>query len=327
MSRTTLRNKVLNLLQTHSIDLEVINQELTILFDDYEITERTTEVALSYEAENQEYLERYIISKLVSGLSEKSIKYYSNTIRFILQRIAKSIHDITSDDIRLYLALRQRRDHVSKVSVNNELTILRGFYRYLHQEELISKDPCSRIKIIKMDQVQKDSFTEIEIERMRSVITSSRDKAAFELLLSTGCRMTELVQIELIHIQDNRIKVLGKGNKLRTVFINAKAQFAINTWMMERKCSDTRYLFPGRKQGTNLSGGALELLIKKIGQKVAIHAHPHKFRRTCATMALRRGMRIEQISKMLGHASIDTTRIYLDLQDQMLEIEHKKFVV
>ena len=327
MSRTILKNKVLNLLQSHSVDLEKINHDLIILFEEYEITERTTEVALSYEAENQAFIERYIIAKLVAGLSEKSIKYYSNTLRFILIRIGKGIHDISSDDIRYYLALRQRRDHISKVSANNELTILRGFYRYLLLEELVTRDPCSRIDSIKMDQLQKDCFTEIEIERMRSVITCSRDKAAFELLLSTGCRMTELVQIEVGHIQENRIKVLGKGSKHRTVFINAKAQFAINTWMLERKCSNNRYLFPGRNHGTHLSGGALELLIHNIGQRVAIHAHPHKFRRTCATMALRRGMRIEQISKMLGHASIDTTKIYLDMQDLDLEIEHKRYVV
>ena len=70
-----------------------------------------------------------------------------------------------------------------------------------------------------------------------------------------------------------------------------------------------------------------DFMIRKIGERAGVKAHPHKFRRTCATFALRRGMPIEQVSKMLGHESVETTQIYLDLSEQDLKAAHKKFVI
>lgn len=164
--------------------------------------------------------------------------------------------------------------------------------------------------------------------------------------------MTELVNILLSDINGDEILIHGKGEKDRIVYLNAKAQWALNEYLEERTDSN-HYLFPGgsfmtinqrpskkRKdlrewykdpemvdESRHIDKCTIESMIRKIGRKAGVKAHPHKFRRTCATFALRRGMPIEQVSKMLGHESIETTQIYLDLSEQDLKEAHKKYVI
>lgn len=331
---------------------EDVRNRLYIMLDKYEISKRETAVALLHEDRNEYLLKSFIVAKTVKGCTQRTLRCYKQTIMSFVNRIKKTIDDITTEDIRLYIAKRLYQDKVSKTTVGNEIRNLKSFFGYLHTEELILKNPMLRIESIKSDKIKKEAFTEMELERMRSYIDTKRERAIFEILLSTGCRVTELVNIKLTDIESNEILVHGKGNKDRKVYLNAKAVFALEGYLKER--NDTNpYLFPGGEfmtihKGAKLKHEALrewykntslvnetlpigtssvEQMIRKLGKKAGVMAHPHKFRRTCATFALRRGMPIEQVSKMLGHESIQTTQIYLDLSEQDLKEAHRKFVI
>ena len=351
MVKDDLFNDLVMLMISNGLDAGKIRENIYLTIDKYEIGEKTTEIAVISENRNDFLIRKFLIGKTVKGLTERTMKLYTVEIPKMIEKIGKTIDDIEADDIRMYIAKRKAIDKVSKTTQANELRYLRSFFSYLHNEELIQRNPMNKVDGIKPDHKKKEAFTELEIEKMRNELETSKDKCVFELLLSTGCRVSELVNIKKSEIEQDRILVHGKGEKDRYVYINAKAHYALKKYLSDRE-DDNPYLFPRmipitemkketpKKQLKNwymykenivpnmhTDKGTIEASIRKLGRSVDVHAHPHKFRRTAATMALRRGMPIEQVSKMLGHESIETTQIYLDLSEEDLQIAHKKFVI
>ena len=325
---------------------------LYMIMNKYEVTSRCTEIAEIHEDRNEELLQKFLIAKTVKGCTPRTLQYYGLSIRKVIRTINKTVDDVSADDIRYYMALRQKRDKVSKVTVGSEIRCIGSFFQWLYAEEIIRRNPMTRIDRIKVQKTQKEAFTDIEIEKLRAAANGIREKMVIEVLLSTGCRVTELVQILITDIDGNKILVHGKGQKDRYVYLNAKAQLHLDMYMQERKDRNP-YVLPRmvdvkvmRKSGLNQENwndwwknpenideghtgqGTIERMTRRIAKRAGVEqANPHKFRRTCATMALRRGMPIEQVSKMLGHAEIGTTQIYLDLSEDELEQAHKKYVI
>lgn len=346
--REELTQKIIMALEEYDLDLMDLKNKLYIVLNDYEITNRETAIAIRDEDKNNMFFQKFLVSKAVSGRTPRTIEYYRKSLLFIFDRIGKTADETTTDDIRYYLALRQRKDGITKTTANNELLVLRSFYNFLLAEELIGKNPTLKIEKIKQSKVQRPALSEIEIEKIREACRTSRETAMVELLLSTGCRVTELVNIKIEDINNDELVVTGKGEKERTVYLNAKAIMSIDRYLKERK-DENPYLFCGgyanslklyglRKEDwykhpeiisdTHTDKSTIEQTLRKIGKRAEVKGvHPHRFRRTCATMALRRGMPIEQVSKMLGHTSIDTTMIYLDLSEAELKQSHKKYVI
>lgn len=346
--RQQLAEQLMAVLLANGINNPDIQNDLIIVLNDYEITARETALAIRNEDKNAWYLKKFLVAKTVNGRSDRTIQLYGKELKKILQTINKTVDEITTDDVRYYLAIRERRDGVTKTTVNNELRYLRSFFGWLTAEELLTRNPTAKLDAIKAPKKKKEAFTELEVERLRSGCRNAKETAIIEILLSTGCRVTELTLMEVREINNNAIIVHGKGNKDRTVYFNAKAQIAIEQYMQERKDTNP-YLFPRmipipkmkRNQLCNayrypeniekegcMGKGSVEQLIRRLGKRSGVkNAHPHRFRRTCATFALRRGMPIEQVSKMLGHEQISTTQIYLDLDERDMEQAHKKYVV
>lgn len=319
----------------------------------YNLSEKSTEVTVYKGDETQNLLRKFLIGKKVKGCTDRTLEYYRKSISHVFERIGKSPVETTVDDIRAYMAIRQMQDKVSPVTINNECRALSSFYTYMRQEEIILRNPMEKIDQMKVQKRKKEAFTELELERMRTVCETNRERAMFEILLSTGCRVTELTLIRRDEIDGNQILVHGKGQKDRYVYLNAKAIIALEKYMNERS-DESPWIFPcctesvtagikGTKgtlrnmkkcwyQNPELVGdkpqdkGAIESVIRKIGKEVGVKAHPHKFRRTCATFALRNGMPLLQVSKMLGHESVETTQIYLDLNEEELREAHQKYV-
>lgn len=332
--------------------IEKLKNISTIVLNDYEISKRELSLT-TYNGNEIEYLvKKFLISKKVQGCTERTLEVYGREIPKILYTINKPIRDITSDDILIYIANRDIKDHISKVTQDNELRHMRTFFAFLSAEEYVTKNPCLKIKKIKGAKIKKKAFSDIEIEKIRSACKNNREKAIVETLLSTGCRASEVIQIKYDKIEDGKIEIIGKGQKVRTVYLNAKAQVAIENYMNERKDKNP-YLFPKmlspaetiklkRKTHKNFdyrqpiwvlenehtTRDSIGSLVRHIGIRAGVeNTHTHRFRRTCATLALRRGMPLIQVSKMLGHESVATTQIYLDISDDELEQAHKKYVV
>lgn len=346
--REDLRTKLILLLRAKGVQSADI--EVDIVLKDFEIMTRTTEIALLSEDRNQYLFNKFLAAKLVAGCTDRTLNYYRKELIFIFDRINKTADNVTTDDIRLYLAFRQKKDGISKVTTNNELRVLSSFYSFLQDEGIINRNPCAKIDKIRYPKTKKHAFTEIEIEKLRDCLRDNREKAIFEVLLSTWCRVSELVQMKIEDMDGNKILVHGKGEKDRTVYLNARAYLAVERYLAERTDKNP-YIFAGSycwgdktpQKGvknewyknaelvapdTHLEKGSVEQMIRRLKKRAGITSdcHPHKFRRTGATMALRKGMSIEQVSKMLGHENIDTTQIYLDLNESDLEMNHKKYV-
>lgn len=349
--REHLINDICNYLITIVTDISDTKAALYIMMNKYEITSRCTAVAELKENKNKELLNRFLIAKTVKGCTPRTLSYYQMSVSKILQMIGKTVDDITADDIRYYMAIRQRRDHVSNVTIGSEIRCLGSFFQWLHAEEYIQRNPMLRIDRIKVKKSDKKAFTDMEVEKLRTTATDEREKAIIEILLSTGCRVTELVNIKTSEIEEDKVLVHGKGQKDRYVYLTARAMLAISIYLNKRK-DDNPYLFPKgnpvkeasdkrherKTKGwwmnpDNVAEGhmtqsSVENITRKLARRAGVErANPHKFRRTCATAALRRGMPIEQVSKMLGHEEISTTQIYLDLSEQDLAMAHRKYVI
>lgn len=341
-----LINDIVCMIGKMGVDTTGIAEKLYILMKDVTVTKTETALAVRDDAQNERLLRRFLSAKMVKGCTERTITQYGRMLQLIMRKFDKSVTDYTADDIRLYIAYRLTQDKISKVSVQNEVRYLRTFFAWLFAEELIPKNPMLKVDSIKIDKVKKKAFTEMECEKLRQAARSGMEAAIVEVLLSTGCRVSELCMMKRDEIDGDRIIVHGKGNKDRTCFLNAKAQITLQAYFNERK-DDNPYIFPkgiydAKQTKKNVEWyknpaligngmrdkGGIEATIRRMGKRAGVEgAHPHKFRRTCATFALQRGMPIELVSKMLGHEQLTTTQIYLDLNENDLALAHKKYVV
>lgn len=326
-----------------------IKNEIVIALRDYSVIPAERSVVVYTQGKNEVLLKKFLIGKTVAGCSERTVRMYQQEIQKILERIGKDVDTIEAEDIRYYFALRAR-DGVAKTTINNERRFLSSFFTYLIREELISKNPMLKIDPIKTTKIKKPAFTSMEIEQIRAACRSKRESAMIEILLSTGCRVSEVCGAKISDVEDGKMVVHGKGDKYRTTYLNARAQFALERYLSERT-DDSPYLFAkstlkigdiardSKEEMRNwwkkreyvadepMDSSSMESTIRKIGKRAGVEkTHPHRFRRTCATFALRRGMPIEQVSKMLGHEQVNTTMIYLDLSEQDLENAHRKYV-
>ena len=343
-ARQSLYESILLVLMNEEVDISRVKNGIYMALNGYEVQERTTEIALISQGRNEQLMKRFLLAKTVRGCTPRTLEYYRSTLKFVFDYINKTVDDITSDDVRIYSIMRMRRDGITAVTADNELRILRSFFNYLQQEEILLRNPMTKIERIKAPKVKKEAFTDMEIEKIRiqAIETGLKEAMIAETLLSTGARVAELSQVKLCDIEGKRMLVHGKGQKDRYVYLNAKAELAMSRYLKTRD-DDNPYLIPGCKMGKgeqkvgrpakynrygHIGTSGIEIIVRKLAKAAGVaEGNPHKYRRTCATMALRKGMPIEQVSKMLGHERIETTQIYLDLGEEDLKAAHRRYVV
>ncbi|NFO14815.1 integrase [Clostridium botulinum] len=276
-----------------------------------------------------EILNMFLTAKKIEGCSDKTINYYRSTIEQMIKGIKKEIIDITTENLRDYLAEYQRRKGISKVTLDNVRRIFSSFFSWLEDEDYIIKSPVRRIHKIKSERIIKEAFTDENVEILRDRCEKARDLALIDLLNSTGMRVGELVRLNRNEIDFNERQciVFGKGSSEREVYFDAKTKIHILDYLNSRK-DNNEALFVGIKSPHNrLTIGGVQFILKKLGKKANIDkVHPHRFRRTLATSAINKGMPIEQVQKLLGHMKIDTTMHYAIVNQNNVKISHKKFI-
>lgn len=278
---------------------------------------------------SQELLEHFISTKRLEGRSEKTLKYYRLTVEKVLYTIKKSVQAITTDDLRLYLSEYQSRPSVSKTSVDNIRRNLSSFFNWLEDENYILKSPVKRIHKIKTTTSVKETYSEDEMERLRDACREIRDLAMVEMLASTGMRVGELVKLnrEDVDFQERECIVLGKGDKERVVYFDAKTKLHLKEYLDSRTDSNEALFVGLRAPHNRLDIGGVEVRIRKLGRSIGIKkCHPHKFRRTMATVAIDKGMPIEQVQRLLGHEKIDTTLHYAMVKQSNVKNAHRKYI-
>ena len=304
--------------------LEELHRVLARCLHGYEISESKQEMDIE-----TDYIGLFLAAKRIEGRSEKSLKYYRATIVKLVENTGKTVRHITTDDLRSYLAHYQTEHGSSKVTIDNIRRILSSFFGWLEDEDYILKSPVRRIHKVKTGKTVKDTYTDEQLEVMRDGCNELRDLAIIDMLASTGMRVGEMVLLnkEDINFEERECVVFGKGDKERIVYFDARTKLHLKSYI-DSRTDDNQALFVSLTAPyQRLEIGGIEARLRKLGVVLGIDkVHPHKFRRTLATMAIDKGMPIEQLQQLLGHQRIDTTLQYAMVKQSNVKMAHRKYI-
>lgn len=324
---------------------KIPNEEISIVIDsisfclrNYDITEKETSVVV-YDNSDSQIISKFFIAKSVEGLCQSSLDYYRVILRAFILQVGKHIKEIVTDDIRVYLAYK-KINKCSDNTLNNIRRTLSSFFTWCTEEGIIERNPILRIKGVRQVKKLKKPLSEDDMENLRAMTKNKRNRAIIEFLFSTGCRVSEMTNVNRADVDwvNGQVDVLGKGRKYRTVYLSARCKITLQEYINSRTdtlealflsdyegmCSQIKET----KQLSRISKGAVEIMLRNLGKKAGIpNVHPHRFRRTAATTALKRGMPIEQVQKMLGHESIQTTTIYAQSTNDEVKLAHEKYII
>lgn len=277
----------------------------------------------------EDLLESFLSAKRIEGCSEKSLVYYRNTIQAMLDTVAKPVREIETDNLREYLTGYQKEKNSSKVTIDNIRRILSSFFSWLEDEDYIIKSPVRRIHRVKSATTIKETYSDENLETMRDSCTELRDLVLIDILASTGMRIGELVLLSRkdINFEERECVVFGKGSKERMVYFDARTKIHLQEYLNSRTDDDPALFVSLKAPYERMKIGGIEARLRGIGKSLGIEkVHPHKFRRTLATMAIDKGMPIEQLQQLLGHKRIDTTLQYAMVKQSNVKIAHRKYI-
>ena len=314
-----------------------IKQRMTPYLNDFQIDQLTDVLEICLQeylseadpVKQPDIIQTFLAAKRVEGCSNKTLTYYDSTIRNVLKSTGKPVQDITTDDLRIYLDAYQTNNGVSKVTIDNIRRILSTFFAWLEDENFIIKSPVRRIHKVKTCKTVKETYSDEFLEIMRDNAESIRDLAMIDLLASTGIRVGELVLINRVDVDfvNRECIVLGKGNKQRKVYFDARTKIHLQRYLSERTDDNPALFVTLHKPYSRLQIKGVEMRLQRLGRKLGlIRVHPHKFRRTLATMAIDKGMPIEQVQQLLGHESVDTTLQYAMVNQNNVKLSHHRYI-
>ena len=304
---------------------EKLNEVLKCNFFNIEITFNQYEE----QDDDVDYCSLFISSKRIEGCSERTIDYYETSIKNMLESINKGIKLIDTDDLRKYLSDYQSINNCSRTTIDNIRRILSSFFSWLEAENYIIKSPIRRIHKIKTPKLVKETYSDEVLEKLKDHCYEVRDLALIDFLSTTGVRVGELVNlnVEDIDFENRSCIVLGKGNKEREVYFDARTKLHLEKYISSRNDSNPALFVSLLEPHNRLEISGVEIRLRKLGKELDIDkVHPHKFRRTLATKAIDKGMPIEQVQRLLGHQKIDTTLEYAMVNQNNVKISHNKYI-
>ena len=311
-------------------DLKTVQQCLTIFVSDYDISPKTTEI-VPYTGYLPECYKIFFVTKKIEGMSIKTLELYNMILKDFFLRVNKKLEEITTNDIRVYLYQLQQDRHIGNATLDNRRTVIHSFYEWAANEGYIGSNPCRNIKPIKYERPKRKPLTGLELEKVRNSCTNLKDKAIIEMLYSTGCRVTELERLDItdINFQTKEVHLFGKGDKHRTSYLNAKAEIAIRNYLESRTDKNPALFVSDRQPHDQLKKEAIERRVRLLGEVSGIgrRLYPHLIRHTTATDGLDRGMPVEEIQQILGHANISTTMIYAEVSQKNVKTNHQKCII
>jgi site-specific recombinase XerD len=311
----------------NNVQLERLQEVLEHVLFNKEITEKEKETDTG--ATNEQLLEAFLSSKRIEGCSEKSLTYYKKTTETMFIKVAKNVREMSTDDLRAYLTEYQRDKNTSKVTVDNIRRILSSFFSWLEDEDYIMKSPVRRIHRVRAASTIKETYTDEALEKMRDNCKEARDLALIDTLASTGMRVGELVLLNRndVNFEERECVVFGKGSKERMVYFDARTKIHLQNYLKERTDDNSALFVSLKVPYERLKIGGVECRLREFGRRLDIpKVHPHKFRRTLATMAIDKGMPIEQLQQLLGHKRIDTTLQYAMVKQSNVKLAHRKYI-
>lgn len=277
-----------------------------------------------FEAGEDDVLKAFLEAKLVEGRSEKTVNRYSYMLEKMISAVGKPVAQINSADIRMYLA-NERDRGISGRSLEGVRQIMSGFFNWSVREGLINKSPMGNIGAIKFTKEIKTPFSPLEIEQLKQACEDDRETALINFLLTTGSRIGEVCRLtkDDVDFQKLELKVLGKGNKERMVYLTEVSAATLKKYLDNRE-DDDPHLFTGIRGSLTPQG--CRALLKRIEKRCGVpNVHPHRFRRTLATHLINRGMPIQEVAYVLGHSNINTTMTYVYIEKSNVKASYHKY--
>ena len=298
---------------------------LSMRLNEYDVTPACRELMV-VETESQQMLRNYLATKKIEGRSDLTIKRYGEQLHKMMNAIHKPIVDIGVYDLRSYLASLSINGQCAN-TVAGIRSIICGFFTWLTNEGAIPKNPSAQLAVIKVPAEIKHPFTSTDIDKLRTACGKSlRDRALVEFLRSSGCRVSEVAELNRNAIDWVKLEVVvhGKGNKYRTVYIDDVCAMHVTRYLSSR-ADDDMALFVG-KTGARMTSHGIREAVARIGEVAGVeNVHPHRFRRTLATNLAVRGMPVQDIARILGHSNIDTTMVYVSMNDANVKMSYKRY--
>ena len=274
----------------------------------------------------------YLEWKRSEGLASKSIYEYKIMLEIFFKATTKQVHEISADDIRIFLNEYQANHKVSNRTLDKYREYICRFFTWLHEMGYIFKNPSIHIKPIKYEVVPRQALTDYELELFRNSCVTIREHAIVEVLYSTGCRVSEItiIKFEDINWSTGEVHIFGKGSKHRISYLNARAKVALDNYLKIREGNSDYIFVSDREPHGPLKKEAIEKIIRQIALRtIGINKHitPHVLRHTTATIGLKNGMQIDELSKLLGHTSINTTTIYAKTSNEAVRYAHARCII
>ena len=306
-------------------DLQYIREAVTKVLGEYEVSERCTAVAIR-DDKNERLIKRYAACMSVDGKSQRTISLYVRRLQVFSEFIGKPFDEVGTYDVRFYLA-SMKENGVSNRTLENYRSYIASFYQWMTREDFIPKNPCDKIQPIKYKDEVKHPFSETEIDALRGACKDERERAMVEVLISSGVRVEELVNINIFDADLNRLSLHvreGKGSKERVTYITEVCALHLKMYLATRADTDTA-LFASVKRKERITTSGIRKILKTIGERAGVtDVHPHRFRRTFATNLSKRGMDIQTIAKLMGHSNIQTTMVYVSMDESRIVEEYRK---
>ena len=313
--------------------LRTVLQELQVFASNYDINQRETNV-VPYQSNIPDCCMVYMVAKKIEGMSPESMKTYNFYLTDFFEHINRPFEQVTTNDIRIYLYETQKRTGISNRTLDGKRLVINTFMDWCWKEGYIPNNPCASIKPIKFEEKPREPLSNMELEIVRDACENYRDKAIIELFYSTGCRLSEMVNLKIsdIDFASKEVHLFGKGSKHRTSYLNAKAEYMLKKYFeLERSkesISDSVFVI-FRKPYNGMHKGAIYARVKAIQKRSGIERSlfPHLLRHTMATDALNRGMNVAEVKEILGHEKLDTTMIYAKISHDSVKFNHGRYIV
>lgn len=314
--------------QLNQEQLDTLKETVRAVLSGYEVQQRETSL-MRTDQNGMNYLQVFLENFRQNGKSEGTIEQYRFHLSRMLSYIGRNVQEIEDDDLIDYMHKYKQLRKVSGRYLNSMRLVFNSFFRWLQRRKIIMRNPVDGLEPIKYRQVVKKPLSPEELERVRCACERERDLAIVEFLYSSAVRVSELTQLnrEDIRWESDDVMVLGKGNKEREVYLNARAHYHLKLYLDSRTDDNPALFVSTRAPHERLTKAGVEHIVGEIGRMAGVeNVHPHRFRRTAATDLLRMGMPIEQVQELLGHVKIETTRIYCTVTREQVRASHRRYM-
>lgn len=326
--RSQIASRLLNRLPVKL--LNDVLQEMDMLAADYSFDKACTDL-ITVEG-IPEIVKIYCATLSIEGKAFGTINGYRMKLIRLFETVRKPYNTISTTDIRLFLhGLKEQKLKIS--TLEQYRVAINAFFNWLVNEEYMERNPAKKIPPYDVPETEREPVTKVELEYLRMACATPREKALIDFLYSTGCRASECAAVELedINWHDRSVKIRhGKGDKFRIVYFNAESEVSLKAYIKSKKHESVALFSRIRSPYGHITSKALEDEVKKIkeraGVNVKTHVTPHVLRHTFATTAIDNGMPVDQVQMLLGHASLDTTMIYVHRNQENAKASHSKYI-